>query len=64
MKGGRKAIIAITLIAIVLIICISFLIGLYMDHRKESRTKMFTPQKYDERIRDLERRVEKLEENS
>lgn len=57
-------IIAITLITIVLIICISFLIGLYMDYCKESRTKMFTPKKYDERIRDLERRVEKLEENS
>lgn len=57
-------IIAITLITIVLIICISILIGLYMDYCKESRTKMFTPQKYDERIRDLERRVEKLEENS
>lgn len=57
-------IIAITLITIVLIICISILIGLYMDYCKESRTKMFAPQKYDERIRDLERRVEKLEENS
>ncbi len=57
-------IIAITLITIVLIICISILIGLYMDYCKESRTKMFTPQKYDERIRDLDRRVEKLEENS
>lgn len=57
-------IIAITLITIALIICISILIGLYMDYCKESRTKMFTPQKYDERIRDLDRRVEKLEENS
>lgn len=56
--------IAVTTIAIILIICASILIGIYMMCCQESEVKMFANPKYGERIRELEKRIGELEKKS
>ena len=56
--------IAVTTIAIILIICASILIGIYMMCCQESEVKMFADPRYDERIKELEKRIKDLEKKS
>lgn len=49
--------VAITIILIVLIICASVLLGIYMYLCAENEIKMFADPKYEERISNLEKLV-------
>ena len=49
-------------VLIVLIICLSVLFGLYMFLCQETKTRLFSNPKYDERIRELEKQVKELKE--
>lgn len=55
---------AVTIIAVVLIICVSILVGLYMMCCEENGVKMFSDPKYSERIEELEKRVAELEKKA
>lgn len=48
---------------IVLIICLSVILCLYMYLCEESETGMFSGIKYEKRIKDLEDRIEELEKS-
>ena len=51
----------LTFVLIVLIICPT-LFGLYMFLCEETKTRLFSNPKYEERIRELEKQVEELKE--
>lgn len=53
--------VAITIIAVVLIICVSVLVGVYMYYCGENEINMFADPRYEERIKNLEKRVKELE---
>lgn len=63
-KEGYEVLIAVTTIAIILIISASILIGIYMMRCQESEVKMFANPKYGERIQELEKRIAELEKKS
>lgn len=52
----------LTFVLIVLIICVSILIGVYMFLCAESEVKMFADPRYEERIRALEKEIKILKE--
>lgn len=56
--------VAVTIILIILIICASVLIGIYMLACLESKVKMFADPRYEERIEKLERAIKELEKKS
>lgn len=63
-KEGFEVVVAVTIIAIILIICVSVLFGLYMCLCAENEVKMFADPRYDERIKELEKRIAELEKKS
>lgn len=54
----------LTIVLIILIICITILVGLYMYCCEESGVKMFANPRYEERIKELEKRVKDLEDKA
>lgn len=54
--------VGLTFVLIILIICLSVLFGLYMFLCAETKTKLFSNHKYDERISELEKQVKELKE--
>lgn len=52
----------LTFVLIVLIICVSTLIGVYMFLCSENEVKMFVNPRYEERIRALEKEIKTLKE--
>lgn len=54
--------IALTIILVVLIICVSILAGVYMYYCGENGIKMFEDPRYEERISRLEKLLEMEEE--
>lgn len=54
--------IALTIILVVLIICVSVLLAVYMDYCGENGIKMFADPRYEERISRLEKLFETEEE--
>lgn len=56
--------IGLTIVLIVLIICVSVLIGVYMICCQESGVKMFANPRHEERIKELEKRIKDLEDKS
>lgn len=52
----------LTFVLIVLIICVSTLIGVYMFLCSENEVKMFVDPRYEERIRALEKEIKTLKE--
>lgn len=54
----------LTTVLIVLIICVSVLIGVYMTCCQESGVKMFSGPRYEERIKEPEKRVKDLEDKA
>lgn len=57
-KEKNIMVIALTIILVTLIICISVLVGLYMDYCRENGIKMFADPRYEERISRLEKILE------
>ena len=53
----------IAIIVIVLIICSSILFSEYMDHCSKNQIGVFKDPRYDERIRNLEKILDKLKED-
>ena len=54
-------VIAITFILTVLIICGSILFGIYMVFCADAGIKMFEDPRYEERIKNLEKRLKEME---
>lgn len=54
--------VGLTFVLIVLIICVSILIGVYMFLCAENEVKMFADPRYEERIRVLEKEIKELKE--
>ena len=52
--------IGFTIIMVVLIICTTILIGVYMCYCDENGVKMFADPRYDKRISELEKTVKEL----
>lgn len=52
--------IGFTIVMIILIICTTILIGVYMYYCAENEVKMFANPKYDKRISELEKVVKEL----
>lgn len=59
-KGGFK-IVAIAIVLVVLIVCVTVLVGGYIDYCFINKVKMFADPRYDERISKLEKKVKELE---
>lgn len=54
--------IALTIIFVTLIICVTILVGVYMYYCGENEIKMFADPRYEERISRLEKLLETEEE--
>lgn len=55
--------IGFTIVMIILIICTTILIGVYMYYCAENEVKMFANPKYDKRISELEKVVKELKQD-
>lgn len=56
-EGGFEMV----LLGTVLIICLTVLLAMYMYFCSENEVKMFADPRYDERIKELEKRMKELE---
>ncbi len=52
---------AIAIVLVVLIVCVTVLVGGYIDYCFINKVKMFADPRYDERISKLEKKVKELE---
>lgn len=55
--------IELTIIAVVLIICVTILIGIYMDYCNINGIKMFANPGYEQRISGLEKAAKELKQD-